>query len=62
MLDGVGDVVLVGLLEDDVCVGGALTRRHGEVGQGCEGCDQGCDYVEETLLLLERYVGDLMLG
>ena len=50
MLDGVGDV-LVGFLDDDVCERVSVTGCHGEVGDRGEGGDEGCQDMEESLLL-----------
>ena len=48
----IGDVVLgvVGL--GDLVVADAVTDGHGEVGDGGEGGDEGCQDVEEAFLLL----------
>ena len=40
MLDGVGDIVLVGFSDDDVGIGVSVTGSHGEVGDGGESGDE----------------------
>lgn len=49
VVDGVGDVIVC-FLNDDVGEGVSVSGSHGEVGDGCEGGDEGGDNVEESLL------------
>jgi hypothetical protein len=50
IFDGVWGV-LVCFLDDDLGVGVSVTRGHGEVGDGREEGDEGCDDMEESFLL-----------
>jgi len=49
VLEGSGSVV-VGFLDNDVCVAVSITSGHCEVGEGCEEGNEGSQNVEETFL------------